>query len=71
MSKKEITLCVLALAMAWDTAFAQNINWRRRFYYDLDKAVIRYDLRTNREVMDSTATMLTQLMADTTVRNLL
>lgn len=70
MSKKEITLCVLALAMAWDTAFAQNINWRRRFYYDLDKAVIRYDLRTNREVMDSTATMLTQLMADTTVRNL-
>lgn len=58
---------LLASTMA---AFAQQETWTRRFYFDLDRYAIRYDLRSNRAVMDSTVAKLRTLMADTTIANL-
>lgn len=70
MMKNRIELILFLLALSLSSMQAQNIKWTKRFYYDLDKAVVRYDLRTNREVLDSVVTMLRTLLADTTVRNL-
>lgn len=70
MIKNRIKLILILLVLAIGGAQAQNFKWTKRFYYDLDKAVVRYDLRTNREVMDSVVIMLRQMMADTTMHNL-
>lgn len=51
-------------------AVAQQETKTRRFYFDLDRYTIRYDLRNNRAVMDSTASELRALMADSTISNL-
>lgn len=58
---------LLASTMA---AFAQQETWTRRFYFDLDRYNIRYELRGNRSMMDSTVAKLQTLMADSTVANL-
>lgn len=52
------------------TAMAQQNSWTRRFYFELDRYTIRYELRNNRAVMDSTIHKLRTLLADTTVTNL-
>lgn len=52
------------------TVTAQQQTWTRRFYFELDRYTIRYELRSNRAVMDSTIYKLRTLLADTTVTNL-
>lgn len=64
-----ICLVVLGLLMAVLHASAQDIKWTRRFYFELDKYAIRYDLRGNRAMMDSTVIMLKQLLNSPDVYN--
>lgn len=66
---KKIIVLVLFVSSAM-ASFAQQYAWTRRFYFDLDRDEIRYELRGNRAMMDSTAMILRTLMADTTVTTL-
>lgn len=66
---KRFCLFALGLWAAVLTTSAQDIRWTRRFFFDLDKYAIRYDLRDNRNMMDSTVIMLKQLLNDPEVYN--
>lgn len=68
MSRKFMALVLLMMSTL--ASVAQQTAWTRRFYFDLDRDAIRYDLRDNRAMMDSTIIMLRTLMADTTVTSL-
>lgn len=65
MTRKFLVIVLLMLSTL--TAVAQQQGWTRRFYFDLDRDAIRYDLRDNRVMMDSTIRLLRTLMADSTV----
>lgn len=69
MRKLMLLFLLMTSAMA-ATAQAQPETWTRRFYFELDRYTIRYELRSNRAVMDSTIHKLRTLLADTTVTNL-
>lgn len=66
---RRICLLAVGLWVAVLATFAQDVKWTRRFYFELDKYDIRYDLRNNRVMMDSTVIMLKSLLQDPTVTN--
>lgn len=66
--RKSMLLAVVLISML--NVYAEPVKWTKRFYYDLDRYTIRYDLRNNMMVMDSTAFKLKTLLNDPRVENL-